>query len=139
MIEKKDASIVWHFRLADSAYGMWQARECQNHIADSVENFYPIHAVLNSKNIEVRPRSISKTKVANYILADIEETEKIVFCIGNERADEEIFGLFKELQAKDVTSKYVSCSVGSKPIGADYFTSGVLETLHLLKRLAENK
>jgi trehalose-phosphatase len=130
-------SIVWHFRLADPTFGLRQARECQNHISDSLENVYPIHAVLNSKNIEVRPRAISKAELARRLINDVEEDNKLVLCVGNERADEELFEMIKQLKQKDTKSVYITCSVGSKGTSADYFATGVGEVLNVLNKLAE--
>ena len=135
-IERKDESIVWHYRTADLNFGEWQAKECQNHIADSLENIYPVHAVMGKKNIEVRPRSVSKGAIVSKVLDDASQEDIFVMAIGDERADEDVFEYLNHLRGGHQSNTLLSCTVGSKSSHANFFLTGVPEVLNTLQYLA---
>ncbi|KAK3808295.1 MAG: trehalose phosphate synthase subunit [Benniella sp.] len=71
-IEEKSIPIVWHYRQADNPnYGLWQARECQNHIEEAIGSIYPVHAVVGRKCLEVMPRDVSKAFAAKTIIESL--------------------------------------------------------------------
>lgn len=53
MIERKCASIVWHYRQADISFGEWQAKELQTHLEETVASTHPVDILAGKKNIEV--------------------------------------------------------------------------------------
>lgn len=113
----------------------WQARECQNHIADSLEKVYPIHCIMGRKNIEVLPRSIAKSHIAAQIMSKLDP--EFVLCVGDDRADEDMFQLINEMQKSNTygVKWFWTCTVGSKSSGAQYFMTGVVEVLNVLSAL----
>ncbi|PKC74143.1 hypothetical protein RhiirA1_516604 [Rhizophagus irregularis] len=122
LIEKKNLSIVWHYRTADNSnYGAWQAAECQNHIQDALGSTYPIHAIAGNKNIEVMARNISKSVAVRQILTTIEPD--FILCMGDDRTDEDMFDFVNKL---DNVKTVITCTVGSKSSEAKWFVSGVL-------------
>ncbi|KAI9234707.1 MAG: glycosyltransferase family 20-domain-containing protein [Podila humilis] len=73
-IEEKSVPLVWHYRKADNpSYGLWQARECQNHIEEAIGSIYPVHAVVGRKCLEVMPRDISKASATKAIVQSLEQ------------------------------------------------------------------
>ncbi|KAG0010624.1 hypothetical protein BGZ80_001307 [Entomortierella chlamydospora] len=71
-IEEKSVPIVWHYRQADNpSYGLWQARECQNHIEEAIGSIYPVHAIVGRKCLEVMPRDVSKACAARTIVESL--------------------------------------------------------------------
>ncbi|KAF9205719.1 hypothetical protein BGZ49_003654 [Haplosporangium sp. Z 27] len=71
-IEEKSVPLVWHYRQADNpSYGLWQARECQNHIEEAIGSIYPVHAIVGRKCLEVMPRDVSKACAARTIVESI--------------------------------------------------------------------
>lgn len=137
-IEKKEESIVWHFRLADVAFGDWQARECQNHIADSFENNFPVHAIMGEKNIEVRPKSASKKSMAHNILSQYEDMKLFILAIGDEKADEDLFEYLNQFKGEHESNTVISCTIGSKLSHANFFLTGVIDTLGSLDIISRN-
>jgi trehalose-phosphatase len=67
-IENKEINIAWHFGMADSAFGSWQAAECQNHISNTLISSYPIHTLATKKRVEVMPRNVSKATIIKRVL-----------------------------------------------------------------------
>ncbi|KAI3630875.1 hypothetical protein MIR68_012310 [Amoeboaphelidium protococcarum] len=114
-IEVKETAVVWHYRNTDPVFGSWQAKELQNHIRDSIENVYPIHAVSDRKVIEVRPKSINKINVVQQILAQNPQASSVI-CIGDDRADEDVFEWLNDLSQLDTNQ--AAMNVLSKDMNA---------------------
>ncbi|KAJ3072177.1 threalose-6-phosphate phosphatase, partial [Quaeritorhiza haematococci] len=51
-IEHKRCSITWHYRLADPDYGLFQAKECRNHLENAVLSKLPVEILIGKKNLE---------------------------------------------------------------------------------------
>ncbi|CAO3643716.1 unnamed protein product [Cunninghamella blakesleeana] len=132
-IETKESSIVWHYRTTpgpDAQYVSWQAAECQNHIADSVNKNFAVHAVAGRTNIEVMPHEVNKSGIANRVLQDMEPD--FVLSIGDDRTDEDMFSfLNKQTMVKTV----ITCTVGSRSTEAKYYITNVDHVIHILDTL----
>lgn len=89
-VEHKKSSITWHYRMADEEYGEFQAKECQNHLENSVVSKMPVEILVGKKNLEVRPMMINKGEVVKRILAQTPEADFIV-CAGDDKTDEDMF------------------------------------------------
>ncbi|KAG0741287.1 hypothetical protein G6F57_001269 [Rhizopus arrhizus] len=131
-VESKDTSIVWHYRTtegADSQYVSWQAAECQNHIADSVNKNFAVHAVIGNTSIEVIPHDVNKSSIANRILQDI--NPDFVLSIGDDRSDEDMFTFLN----KQKKLKVITCKVGARGTEARYYIPNVDAVLSTLEQL----
>ncbi|KAK9763176.1 Trehalose-6-P synthase/phosphatase complex subunit [Basidiobolus ranarum] len=138
-IESKEVALVWDYRLADNpSYGAWQAAECQNHIQDALGTVYPIHVVGVSKNLEVLPRSVSKSNAVHRVLEANPEADFIV-AIGDDRTDEDMFEALENLQLVQPEKSIFTCTVGSKTTQASYFASSVNAVLSFLSGLPDQK
>lgn len=152
-IEEKTIPIVWHYRQADNPnYGLWQARECQNHIEEAVGVIYPIHAVVGRKCLEVMPRDVSKAHATKTIVESLIQQQQngngnvvpvdFVLCVGDDRSDEEMFvycnGLKLGGENENVKSerRVVTCTVGSKSSEARWFVPGASSVLQGLQAMA---
>jgi trehalose-phosphatase len=89
-VEHKKSSITWHYRMADEEYGQFQAKECQNHLENSVVSKMPVEILVGKKNLEVRPMMINKGEIVKRILAQSPESDFIV-CAGDDKTDEDMF------------------------------------------------
>jgi trehalose 6-phosphate synthase/phosphatase len=133
LIETKEVSLVWHYRMADNpGYGAWQAAELQNHIEDAIGVVYPIHCIAGNKNVEVLPSNVNKSAAAKHIFESL--CPGFVLAIGDDRADEDLFSLVNNLEAAQFK---VTCTVGSKSSEAQYFVTGVAAVLGTLEILSE--
>ncbi|CEG62908.1 Putative Alpha,alpha-trehalose-phosphate synthase (UDP-forming) [Rhizopus microsporus] len=132
-VETKDTSIVWHYRTTegtDSQYVSWQAAECQNHIADSVNKNFAVHAMIGNTTIEVIPHDINKSSIANRILQDT--TPDFVLAIGDDRSDEDMFAFLN----KQKSLKVITCTVGTRSTEARYYIPNVETVLSTLEQLS---
>ncbi|KAG1176233.1 hypothetical protein G6F70_003524 [Rhizopus microsporus] len=132
-VETKDTSIVWHYRTTegtDSQYVSWQAAECQNHIADSVNKNFAVHAMIGNTTIEVIPHDINKSSIANRILQDT--TPDFVLAIGDDRSDEDMFTFLN----KQKNLKVITCTVGTRSTEARYYIPNVETVLSTLEQLS---
>lgn len=144
-----------HYRKADNpSYGLWQARECQNHIEEAIGSIYPVHAVVGRKCLEVMPRDISKASATKAIIQSLEEGSSItsvpgaaasaidfVLSVGDDRSDEDMFEFVNGLDLDSSTSssphRVVTCTVGSKSSAAHWFVPGVSSVLQGLQAMAD--
>ncbi|KAG0231359.1 hypothetical protein BGW41_002225 [Actinomortierella wolfii] len=161
-IEEKTVPLVWHYRKADNqSFGLWQARECQNHIEEAIGSIYPVHAIVGRKCLEVMPKDVSKAVAAKTIfeqyrqqhLANPEQYPAIdfVLAMGDDRSDEELFQYCNGLAQADKSEtasepvqqppldedKVVTCTVGSKGSEARWFVPGVSSVIESLAVLAQ--
>ena len=58
-VERKAASLTFHYRNADPVFGVFQAKECQTLLED-MQQKVPIDVLVGKKNLEVRPLSTHK-------------------------------------------------------------------------------
>ncbi|CAO3631256.1 unnamed protein product [Cunninghamella echinulata] len=132
-IETKESSIVWHYRTApgpDAQYVLWQAAECQNHIADSVNKNFAVHAVAGRTNIEVIPHEVNKSGIANRVLQDFQPD--FVLSIGDDRTDEDMFSF---LNKQTIAKTVITCTVGSRSTEAKCYITNVDHVIHILDTL----
>ncbi|KAJ3049258.1 threalose-6-phosphate phosphatase [Rhizophlyctis rosea] len=101
-VEHKRCAITWHYRLADPDYGLFQAKECQNHLENAILSKLPIEILIGKKNLEVRPISINKGEIVKRLLQQHPDVG-FVFCAGDDRTDEDMFkAVHKAAVAKDI-------------------------------------
>ncbi|KAF9170844.1 hypothetical protein BGX21_008730 [Mortierella sp. AD011] len=139
-IEVKTIPIVWHYRQADNpSYGLWQARECQNHIEEAIGSIYPIHAVVGRKFLEVMPRDINKASACKTIVESLQQQPGVepidfILSIGDDRSDEDMFVYCNGLDIGG-ENRVVTCTVGSKSSQARWFVPGVSSVLQGLQKM----
>lgn len=116
----------------DDYHRAWQAAECQNHIADSVNKNFAVHAVTGRTTIEVLPHDIHKSAIAKRILQDIQPD--FVLSIGDDRMDEDMFAFLNKQEQRAM----ITCIVGLRSTEAKYFLPNVQSVLHTLESLLED-
>ena len=126
-IEKKTASIAWHYRGAQRDFGWRQAHELRMLLGDALSN-QPLEVLEGKKVIEVRFRGISKAVVAQRGLP--EETERLTVAFGDDRTDED---LFRALPPPSIT-----VAVGQPLIGAQYRVDDYRAVRQILRSLVED-
>lgn len=104
-IERKSASLTWHYRQCDPDFGSWQAKQCQFLLENTISGKMSVEILAGKKNLEVRPISINKGQTLRKILS--EGTDKIqadfVFCAGDDRTDEDMFKALMEIEGEAET------------------------------------
>ncbi|KAI9221325.1 glycosyltransferase family 20-domain-containing protein [Blastocladiella britannica] len=93
-IEHKRMSITWHYRQADPSFGAFQAKQCQNHLENSVLSKRALEILVGKKNLEVRPMAVNKGEIVKRLLATAAPANAyfdFVFSVGDDRTDEDMF------------------------------------------------
>ncbi|RKO97805.1 hypothetical protein CXG81DRAFT_13846, partial [Caulochytrium protostelioides] len=65
---ERETGILWDYSNADPNWSQWQAKECMNHISNTLANSFPIHVLLGKRRLEVVPRNIDKGLAVRHIL-----------------------------------------------------------------------
>ena len=123
-IEKKTASIAWHYRGAQRDFGWRQAHELRMLLGDALSN-QPLEVLEGKKVIEVRFRGISKAVLAQR--GQPVETERLTVAFGDDRTDED---LFRVLPPSSIT-----VAVGQPLIGARYRVDDYRAVRQILRTL----
>ncbi|KAJ2880132.1 hypothetical protein FB639_002906, partial [Coemansia asiatica] len=90
-IEYKETSITWHYRNTDPEYGEFQAKECMNHLENSVVSKRPVEILVGKKCLEVRPISVNKGEIVKRLMGAHPEQWEFVACAGDDKTDEDMF------------------------------------------------
>jgi trehalose 6-phosphate synthase/phosphatase len=109
-IETKDASVAWHYRLADPEFGARQAHELRMLLGDVLSN-QPLEVLEGNKVIEIRLRGVSKATVAHQLLFH----DDAIVAIGDDQTDEDLF--------QALPPAAITIAVGSAPSAARYHLS----------------
>jgi trehalose 6-phosphate synthase/phosphatase len=88
-IERKTASLAWHYRGAAPREGDDQAHALRALLEESLADS-PLEVLPGKKVVEVRPRGISKGEVARHVLSMRRDPAPVV-AIGDDETDEDLF------------------------------------------------
>ncbi|MGQ0736488.1 MAG: bifunctional alpha,alpha-trehalose-phosphate synthase (UDP-forming)/trehalose-phosphatase [Acidobacteriota bacterium] len=110
LIERKSASVAWHYRIADPEFGERQAHELRMLLGDALSN-QPLEVLKGRKAVEVRLRGVNKGMIAQSIL-DAGGRAPTIIAIGDDHSSED---LYAALPARSVT-----VAVGAGPTAATY-------------------
>jgi trehalose 6-phosphate synthase/phosphatase len=127
-IERKAASLAWHYRGSDPKLGAWRAHELVNQLEGRLSG-QAYSALLGSRVVEVRHVNMTKAAAVQAILAGNVECDAVL-CAGNDRTDEDMF------QAVSVSRlPAVVIYVGGLNTSAEYFVETPAELLDRLDEL----
>jgi len=124
-LERKSASIAWHYRLVDPAIADAEANKLRTELAGAVENTR-LSVLEGKKVIEVKLRQVNKSLVAKR-LAQRLEPGRLMIAIGDDHTDED---LFCALPLSSVT-----ISVGRSASCARYQLASHVEVRQILRSL----
>ncbi len=127
LIEKKSASVAWHYRMADAEFGARQAHELRMLLGDALSN-QPLEVVEGKKVIEVRLRGTGKAVVAHRVVTSATGPSTIL-AAGDDRTDEEMFAA--------LPGEAFKVAVGRRSSGADHRLSDHRAVRALLAHLIE--
>ena len=126
MLEEKDYSLVWHYRLADAELGAARAKE----LTDDVQSFtanLDVQVLDGKKVVEVRNSGVTKGVAAREVLE--REAPDFVFAAGDDATDEDLF--------RALPKTAISVCVGAVHSNATYRVADPRELRGLLRRLSE--
>jgi trehalose 6-phosphate synthase/phosphatase len=91
-IERKKIALTWHYRRADHELGIFQAKECQKKLEQTVAKDYEVEVMPGKANLEVRPRFVNKGEIAKRLVneygAEEGQAPEFVLCLGDDFTDE---------------------------------------------------
>jgi len=127
--------------MADPDYGLFQAKECQNHLENAILSKLPVEILLGKKNLEVRPVSINKGEIVKrLLLQDIGKNKgfNFVFCVGDDKTDEDMFKILR--RTSDIKEEVFTCTIGSatKKTLANWHVNSPEDLIYLMGRLVQS-
>ncbi|KAK7357744.1 hypothetical protein VNO80_17040 [Phaseolus coccineus] len=138
-IEAKESALVWNYEYADRDFGSCQAKELLDHLESVLAN-EPVSVKSSPNIVEVKPQGVSKGIVAERLLSKMKQKGVIpdfVLCIGDDRSDEDMFGVIMNARALlSPVAEVFPCTVGQKPSKAKYYLEDTSEILRMLQGLA---
>ncbi|XP_057733609.1 alpha,alpha-trehalose-phosphate synthase [UDP-forming] 5-like [Arachis stenosperma] len=138
-IETKETALVWNYEFADRDFGSCQAKELLDHLESVLAN-EPVSVKSSPHIVEVKPQGVSKGIVAERLLLTMQQMGVIpdfVLCIGDDRSDEDMFGVIMNARASlSPVAEVFPCTVGQKPSKAKYYLEDTSEILRMLQGLA---
>jgi trehalose 6-phosphate synthase/phosphatase len=128
-VEKKTASVAWHYRGAAREFGARQAHELRMLLGDVLSN-QPFEVIEGKKTIEVRLRGVSKALAARRAVTECEPNALLV-AIGDDRTDND---LFRALPPSSIT-----IAVGARPAVARFRLRDYRDVRRLLRSIAPER
>jgi trehalose 6-phosphate synthase/phosphatase len=90
MVERKSASVSWHYREAEPEYGLWRARELLVAV-DNVLGGIPAEVLPGRRVIEVRARGVNKGSYLRRLLAAGRRDDAVYLAAGDDVTDTDLF------------------------------------------------
>jgi trehalose 6-phosphate synthase/phosphatase len=125
-VERKRASLAWHYRRVEAQFGTHQADRLRAQLEEDLDGG-PLEVLTGSKVIEVRLRGMTKAIVPRSILASPFPDQAIV-AIGDDRTDEDMF--------EALPPEAITISVGRSLRSARFQVDTTDHVCSLLSRLA---
>jgi len=132
LIEEKEYSVVWHYRMSHEEFGDWMAGELLG-VLEGMLGDVQVSAVLGQKCVTLKPLWISKGQIVRDLLRRVPDAD-FHLAVGDDRSDEDMFA---ELGENAWTVR-----VGLGDTGARAYLPGPEHLLFLLRqfvRFAEEK
>lgn len=123
-IEKKDYSLVWHYRNVKPEIAYAKASKLRHDLSQVVSDEIGIYE--GDKIVEIKPKSITKGHVVKELIR--KHHPDVTICIGDDYTDED---MFRELSPADYSFK-----VGSGDTAARFRLTSVADTVRLLESLS---
>lgn len=124
-VEKKKASLVWHFRQSPAEFADFLAKKLDEELKTSLGN-EPVQVNMGSKIVEAKATECNKGTFLRRFMR-IQSDSSLYICLGDDRTDED---MFKVLRPGDIGIK-----VGPGPTAASYRLSRQKEVIHFLLEL----
>jgi trehalose 6-phosphate synthase/phosphatase len=90
LVEEKTASLAWHYRMAEPELGAARAEELWHRLEQALRGT-AAELLRGEKVIEVRPTGVSKARVVERVLSNLESTLPTIAAMGDDRTDEDLF------------------------------------------------
>lgn len=89
-VERKSASVTWHYRQAEPDYARWRSRELLVAIEQLLHG-QAAEVLLGHRVVEVRARGVSKGVYVSRLFTDGRSPSHFVLAVGDDRTDQEMY------------------------------------------------
>ena len=89
LLEEKDYSLVWHYRMTDPEFGLWQARELSSQLQGMLAGS-ELQVQSGNKVVEVKWSKIHKGVAASHIIERAPSAD-FILALGDDQTDEDMF------------------------------------------------
>ncbi|KAI9281131.1 glycosyltransferase family 20-domain-containing protein [Sporodiniella umbellata] len=86
-IEERKCSIAWNYQNTDPKFGLFQAKECQNHLEQNFVGKIPIEYLANRTDLEVRPSLANKGNVLKKAVLHNHGLD-FVLCVSDDKTED---------------------------------------------------
>ena len=111
LVEEKTSSLAWHWRMAEPELGAARAEELVRRLEEQLLAT-PAELLRGEKVIEVRPREVTKARVVERLLSQLEPPLPTIAAMGDDRTDEDTF--------RALPPEAITIGVGYRPSIARY-------------------
>jgi trehalose 6-phosphate synthase/phosphatase len=125
-LERKRASVAWHYRMVEAQFGADQASRVLMYLDDALTGG-PLEVVTGSKLIEVRLQGVTTALVSRSIPGTA-FSHRAILAIGDDRTDEEMFAA--------LPPEAITIGVGPSLRSARFYVDSTDEVRSLLRRLS---
>ncbi|MDC3956172.1 bifunctional alpha,alpha-trehalose-phosphate synthase (UDP-forming)/trehalose-phosphatase [Polyangium jinanense] len=126
LLEEKNASLTFHYRMADPEFGVLQAKDLRLHLGDLLKNT-PVEILPGDKTVEIRPMGAGSGALVASLLERAPPGARLV-ALGDDLVDEEMFAA--------LPAPHVAMHVGPRPSRAPYRLSGPAAARAFLQAIA---
>jgi trehalose 6-phosphate synthase/phosphatase len=132
-VERKSASVTWHYRQAEPEYAAWRAKELLVAIEQLLQGM-PAEVLLGHRVVEVRSRGVNKGLYVSRLFAEGRSSRHFVLAVGDDRTDQEMYAALPP----GAFSVHVGSSVEPEALQRDQFLlESPGEARAFLRELAE--
>lgn len=123
-----------------ASFRAFQAKECQNHLDQSVISKLPVETLVGKKTLEVRPQVINKGEVIRRALTQHPDAS-FVLCAGDDKTDEDMFRVLAKIKTGGISQILFTVSVGpaDKRTIANWHVESTQEFNQILRELAKTQ
>jgi trehalose 6-phosphate synthase/phosphatase len=117
ILEEKDYSLVWHYRMTDPEFGLWQARELCSQLQGMLAGS-ELQVQSGNKVVEVKWSKIHKGVAASQIIERAQSAD-FILALGDDHTDEDMFAAIPADQWTVKVGMGISSARFSLPNSAD--------------------
>lgn len=128
-VEKKEASIAWHYRESPSGFANYQAKRLLDELQISMANL-PVSFMAGSKIIEARSIECNKGNFIRWQLSNssLNQENYLIMALGDDKTDEDMFKALNQTNG-------ISIKIGMEDTMAKFRISSQHQVFHFLKEL----
>ena len=130
MVEEKEYSLAFHYRMSDPGFASVRVKELMNHLVTFTTNM-DVQVVNGNQALEVRNAGVDKGVAALHWISKIKKYPRFILAVGDDWTDEDLF----RVMPRDA----YSIKVGHHPSYAKYNLNNSEEVVNLLEEVCKSE